>query len=55
MSPEELEVLKNLITRELETINPEIHHTGSAAMRDELKEKRNVLQQLLARLSGVQA
>lgn len=52
LNADEIEVLKKLITHEIEEINPEIHHTGKASLRDELKRNREVLQSLLKRLSG---
>jgi hypothetical protein len=52
LTPEETEILKKLIHHEVEEINPEIHHTGKAAMRDELKQYRDTLTRLYERLGG---
>ncbi|MBK9118638.1 MAG: hypothetical protein IPM18_03405 [Phycisphaerales bacterium] len=52
LNPEEIRVLRVLIENEIKGINPEIHHTGSAEMRDELKAHRDTLQKLLARLTA---
>lgn len=52
LTADEIKVLRKLIEHEVEEINPEIHHTGSAAMRDELKDYRNTLQGLYRRLPG---
>jgi Spy/CpxP family protein refolding chaperone len=50
LTPEQVQVLRKLIEREIQQINPEIHHTGTAAMRDELKEYREALRAINARL-----
>jgi hypothetical protein len=52
LTPEQVEVLRKLIEHEISGINPEIHHTGKAALRDELKHHREVLQKLLAQLNA---
>ena len=52
LSDADVAVLKKLIEHELADINPEIHHTGSAAMRDELKAQRDALNSLLKRLNA---
>lgn len=54
LTTDEIAVLKKLIDHEIEDINPEIHHTGKAAMRDELKQYRETLRGILEKL-GQQA
>lgn len=50
LDKKEVGVLVKLIQRELEEINPEIHHSATSAMRNELREDRNTLRHLLGRL-----
>ncbi len=43
---QQAEVLKRLIEREVSEIGPEIHHTRTYSLRDELREQRTELQAL---------
>jgi hypothetical protein len=50
LSEQELEALRKLIDRELADLNPEIHHTYTTALRDELRAYRQALNDLRAKL-----
>lgn len=50
-SQREAEVLRSLIRERLEELGPEIHHTRTAEVKDELKDLRSELRSLLSRLS----
>ncbi len=52
LTPEEVEVLRKLIEHEVAEINPEIHHTATASLRDELKLYRTALNSLHAKVTG---
>ncbi len=51
LTAQEREVLETLVARELAELGPEIHHTRARDYREELKTRRRVLEDLLARLS----
>lgn len=50
LSKEEVEALNKLIEREVAELSPEIHHTGTATLRDELKAYRCTLRALHDRM-----
>lgn len=50
-SQRDAEILRSLIRERLEELGPEIHHTRTAEMKDELKDLRTELRSLLSRLS----
>jgi hypothetical protein len=52
LSPEEREILQKLVDREISEVGPEIRHTQTSALHDELKRYREVLISLAHRLSG---
>ena len=57
LNREEIELLRGLVERELEGINPEIHHSATAQKREELRDQRSALRRLLQRIahSGAQS
>ena len=50
LSETERELLQAMLERELEDLHVEIHHAQVNAMRDQLKERREVVRHLLDRL-----
>jgi hypothetical protein len=52
LSQEEVEVLRKILEHEISEINPEIHHSATYVMRDELKQHREALKSLFERLGG---
>ena len=53
LSTEELSLVKQLVRQRLSELNPEIQHTGSATMRDELRDRQARLQELYRRIQEV--
>ncbi len=52
LSPEEREIIQKLVDREISEVGPEIRHTRTSALHDELKRYREVLINLAQKLSG---
>jgi len=50
LTPEEREILLELLSRELSDLGPEIHHTDDREYREELKQRREAIRQLMRRL-----
>lgn len=55
LNKEEFDLLKGLVDARVRELGPEIHHTHSRDFRDSLEHSREVLAQLLARLTKVAA
>ncbi|MBI4580440.1 MAG: hypothetical protein HY718_12100 [Planctomycetes bacterium] len=59
MSPElttqERDLLIELLSREMENLGPEIRHTDDREYRVELRERRQLVRDLLARLEHAEA
>ena len=55
LNQEEFDNVKGLVEARVRELGPEIHHTHSRDFRDSLERTREVLIQLLARLSPVAA
>jgi len=55
LTSREHELLLELLSRELADLGPEIRHTDDREFREELRDRREVLRQLLHRLESVQA
>ena len=53
LNQEEFDIVKGLVEARVRELGPEIHHTRSREFRDSLEQMREVLIQLLARLSPV--
>lgn len=53
LTQREHEILVELITRELGELGTEIRHTDDRELREELRERRQDLRQLLERFEGV--
>lgn len=53
LNKEEFDLLKALVDARVRGLGPEIHHTHSRDFRDSLERMREVLAQLLERLSQV--
>ncbi len=51
LSPEEVEMLKDLIEERITELGPEIHHTSTHAYKESLKAQRDQLADMLKRLS----
>jgi hypothetical protein len=47
----ERELVKSLLDQELEDIRSELHHTQNHEYRDSLKEREQVIREVLAKLS----
>jgi hypothetical protein len=54
LTPQENEILVELLSRELAELGPEIHHTDDRDFRDELRDRRQIVRQLLQRLEAPQ-
>jgi len=54
LKPQEHELLLELLTRELADLGPEIRHTDDREFRDELRERRELVRQLIERLEALQ-
>lgn len=54
LSPQENQILVELLSRELAELGPEIHHTDDREFRDELRDRRQIVRQLLQRLETLQ-
>jgi len=52
LTPQECELLLELVDSALREIGPQIHHTLTSEYKDHLKAQRRDLQRLQARLSG---
>lgn len=52
LSEHEHNLLRELIEKEISELQPEIQHTGRSVLRDQLRERRNQLQDLLRRFGG---
>ncbi len=52
LTPEETEVLRNLLEQELDELNPEIHHTWMRGYREDLKDYRTTVRRLHDRLAA---
>ena len=50
LSDAEKAILVELLTHEEESLSPEIRHTRTASVKDELRERREVMRGLLQRL-----
>jgi len=53
LNQEEVDMLKALVEARVRGLGPEIHHTCSRDFRDSLERTREVLAQLLERLTQV--
>jgi len=53
LNKEEFDLLKGLVEARVRELGPEIHHTHSRDFRDALERTREVLTQLLERLTEV--
>jgi hypothetical protein len=53
LNDEELTLVKRLLRQRLADLNPEIQHTGSAKLRDELRERQQRLSALYRRVQEV--
>ncbi len=53
LSLDERSILASLVQQELDELGPEIHHTRTSSFREELVERRHLLQGLLERLRPV--
>lgn len=51
ISADQRDVLAAVIRGELDEMGPEIHHTRTSGYRDELKLRKDLLEQVLDRLS----
>lgn len=51
LTPEEVELVRQLLSQAVRDLGPEIHHTVSRPYRHELEARRERLKQVLARLS----
>ena len=54
LNDEEVAIVRRLIESELAQLNPEIQHTATTAVRDELRQLQLALQALLARVRAAQ-
>lgn len=52
LDQDEIRELHRLVLRELEEINPEIHHSQTSGMRTELRSQRDTLRNLETKLSA---
>lgn len=55
MTPSEKQLLLELLARELSDLGPEIHHTDDRAFRQELKDRKVLVRQLLERFEPVES
>ena len=55
LNQEEFDIVKGLVEARVRELGPEIHHTHARDFRDSLERMREVLVQLLARISKVAA
>lgn len=55
LSPEELEVLTEVLNHELEAINLEVFRTDTHDFKEKLKRRRAVLERLLEKVTAVTA
>jgi hypothetical protein len=55
LEPDQLELLRELLERELRKLGPEIRHTRTRAFRDELKRRYDQVVALCERLDHVVA
>ncbi len=53
LTPQERDMLVEMIAREISDLGSEIHHTDSRDYREDLKARRKLLQDLLDRMSAV--
>ena len=53
LTPQQRDLLLQLVDTALDELGPEIHHTMTANYRDELKEQRRELHTLRERLGGL--
>jgi hypothetical protein len=53
LNDNELLLVKRLVRQRLSELNPEIQHTGSTALRDELRERQTRLQELYRKIQQV--
>jgi hypothetical protein len=52
LDTKEQEILTSALTSAISDLGPEIAHTEKYELRQELKERKNVLREILGRLSG---
>jgi len=52
LTPDEVAALRELIERELSDLNPEIRHTNTTAVREELRAFQRVLDELRHKLAA---
>ena len=55
LTARQYELLIELLLREQSDLGPEIHHTDDREFRDELKERRQLVRELLHRMEALQA
>jgi hypothetical protein len=53
LNDEELLIVKRLLRHRLSELNPEIQHTSSTALRDELRARQAKIQALYRRVEAV--
>lgn len=53
MTARERELLLELLGRELADLGPEIHHTDDRAFREELRERRQLVRELMERIGAL--
>ncbi|MBK9128012.1 MAG: hypothetical protein IPM13_09445 [Phycisphaerales bacterium] len=51
LSPEEVEVLRKVLEREIAEVGPELRHTATSTYHDELKHYKEVLIHISKRLA----
>ena len=52
LTPDEVTALRELIERELSDLNPEIRHTNTTAVREQLRAYREALNDLRSKLAA---
>lgn len=53
LNSHEVEIVRQLVGQAVRELGPEIHHTHSRSVRGQLNERRQILEQLLARMGEV--
>lgn len=54
LRPQDRALLMELLSQELEELGTEIHHTDDRGYRDELKQRRQLVRDLMERLRPMQ-
>jgi nicotinamide riboside kinase len=52
LGPKERELLGELLEKELEEVRSELHHTQAHGYKETLKEREQLVRELLAKLGG---